>query len=227
MIRIGIVDDEEIMRLKIHQCIKEILKEQESVEIRSYDCAEDFLEEVQKKTRFDILFSDIQMLEMNGLELGKRLQKAYMEYAVESYKISAYQYILKEDMEIRLPQITRKLLNQIQHEYAQFRIVGTNGIQKKIYFRDIIYVYKGKETKYVYYVTTEGEYKERISLNQVGELLEENGFLKIERAYLVNAKHILKLEGNKLFLSDQSQLSISRYRLKEVKLDIAKYWGGR
>lgn len=42
MIRIGIVDDEEIMRLKIHQCIKEILKEQESVEIRSYDCAEDF-----------------------------------------------------------------------------------------------------------------------------------------------------------------------------------------
>ena len=159
MIRIGIVDDEEIMRLKIHQCIKEILKEQESVEIRSYDCAEDFLEEVQKKTHFDILFSDIQMLEMNGLELGKRLQKdmpnlyiiyitAYMEYAVESYKISAYQYILKEDMEIRLPQITRKLLNQIQHEYAQFRVVGTNGIQKKIYFRDIIYVYKGKETKY-------------------------------------------------------------------------------
>ena len=238
MIRIGIVDDEEIMRLKIHQCIKEILKEQESVEIRSYDCAEDFLEEVQKKTRFDILFSDIQMLEMNGLELGKRLQKdmpnlyiiyitAYMEYAVESYRISAYQYILKEDMEIRLPQITRKLLNQIQHEYAQFRVIGTNGIQKKIYFRDIIYVYKGKETKYVYYVTTEGEYKERISLNQVWELLEENGFLKIERAYLVNAKHILKLEGNKLFLSDQSQLSISRYRLKEVKLDIAKYWGGR
>ena len=92
---------------------------------------------------------------------------------------------------------------------------------------DTILSQKDKETKYVYYVTTEGEYKERISLNQVWELLEENGFLKIERAYLVNAKHILKLEGNKLFLSDQSQLSISRYRLKEVKLDIAKYWGGR
>ena len=101
MIRIGIVDDEETMRLKIHQCIKEILKEQEEVEIRSYDCAEAFLEEIQKKVYFDILFSDIQMLEMNGLELGKRLQKdmpnlyiiyitAYMEYAVESYRISAY-----------------------------------------------------------------------------------------------------------------------------------------
>ena len=97
----------------------------------------------EKVHGFDILFSDIQMLEMNGLELGKRLLKdvpnlyiiyitAYMEYAVESYKISAYQYILKEDMEIRLPQVTRKLLNQIQHEYAQFRVVGTNGIQKKI-----------------------------------------------------------------------------------------------
>ena len=71
MIRIGIVDDEEMMRLKIHQCIKEILKEQEPVEIRSYDCAEAFLEEIQKKVHFDILFSDIQMLEMNGLELGK------------------------------------------------------------------------------------------------------------------------------------------------------------
>lgn len=237
VIRIGIVEDEEIMQLKIHKCIKEILEEHELVEIRSYDCAEDFLNEVQKKVHFDILFSDIQMLEMNGIELGKRLQKdvpnlyiiyvtAYMEYAVESYKLSAYQYVLKEDVEMRLPQIARKLLNQIQHEYAQFRIVGTNGIQKKIYLRDIIYAYKGKETKYVYYVTTEGEYKERISLNEVWKFLEENGFLKIERAYLVNARHILKLEGNKLFLSDQSQLTISRYRLKAVKLDIAKFWGG-
>lgn len=60
---------------------------------------------------------------------------------VESYKISAYQYILKEDMEIRLPQITRKLLNQIQHEYAQFRIVGTNGIQKRKYILETLYMY--------------------------------------------------------------------------------------
>lgn len=91
MIRIGIVDDEEIMRLKIHQCIKGILKEQESVEIRSYDCAEDFLEERPERHILIFCFQDIQMLEMNGLELGKRLQKdmpnlyiiyitAYMEY---------------------------------------------------------------------------------------------------------------------------------------------------
>mgnify|MGYP000314423036 CR=1 FL=1 len=52
MIRIGIVDDEEIMRLKIHQCIKEILKEQESVEIRSYDCAEDFFRGGPEKDTF-------------------------------------------------------------------------------------------------------------------------------------------------------------------------------
>ena len=64
---------------------------------------------------------------------------------MESYKISAYQYILKEDMEIRLPQITRKLLNQIQHEYAQFRVVGTNGIQKKIYLETLYMCIKGKK----------------------------------------------------------------------------------
>ena len=95
---------------------------------------------------------------MNGLELGKRLQKkvptlyiiyitAYMEYAVESYKISAYQNILKEVIiKIRLPQITRKLLNQIQYETHNSVSVGTNGIQKRKYILEIlIYVYKGKK----------------------------------------------------------------------------------
>ena len=82
MIRIGIVDDEEIMRLKIHQCIKEILKEQESVEIRSYDCAEDFLEEVQKKTRFDFRYSDAGN---EWIRVGKKITKRCAESLYHLY----------------------------------------------------------------------------------------------------------------------------------------------
>ena len=113
MIKIAIVDDEEQTREQILRTLKDNILEQYEVEIKLYASGESFFEEIQKGEAADILFTDIQMQQLDGVELGKLVRRlcpdmyivfitSYEEYAAESYRIEAYQYILKQDPEFRL-----------------------------------------------------------------------------------------------------------------------------
>ena len=102
MIKIAIVDDEEQTREQILRTLKENIQEQHKVEIKLYVSGESFFEEIQKGEAADILFTDIQMQQLDGVELGKLVRRlcpdmyivfitSYEEYAAESYRIEAYQ----------------------------------------------------------------------------------------------------------------------------------------
>lgn len=70
MIKIAIVDDEEQTREQILRTLKENIQEQHEVEIKLYASGESFFEEIQKGEAADILFTDIQMQQLDGVELG-------------------------------------------------------------------------------------------------------------------------------------------------------------
>ncbi len=115
MIRISIVDDEEIIREKISSLVSETLAaEPVEAELRTYPDGESFLGASGTDGPSDILLADIQMAGMDGMELGRKIRRdnpgmyiifitSYEQYAAESYRIEAYQYILKQDLEARLP----------------------------------------------------------------------------------------------------------------------------
>lgn len=236
MIRIAVVDDEKAMRDMVCKCINEVIEENISVEISEYPSGESFLEQIMNGERFDILLTDIQMSEMNGMELGKEIRKAnsemyiifitsYAEYAVESYMIEAYQYILKQDLEYRLPDVARRLIRMIDLDSKQFRMLKINEGTVKLYYKDIIYIYKDKGGKYVTFVTVDNEYRERIPLRQVFEELKSKTFVMVERGYIVNMKHIHRLSGDTIYLENNQSVKISRAKLVDVKKEINLYWG--
>ncbi|WP_346909494.1 LytR/AlgR family response regulator transcription factor [Faecalicatena orotica] len=238
MIRIAVVDDEKAMRDMVCKCIKQTMKEdeKESIEILEYTSGESFLEQVKNGELFDILFTDIQMSEMDGMELGKKIREAhskmyivfitsYAEYAVESYMIEAYQYILKQDMEYRLPDVARRLIDKISLDSRQYRMLKINEGTVKLYYKDIIYIYKAKGGKYVTFVAGNGEYRERTTLHQVYKELGSKAFVMVERGYIVNMKHIHKLSGDTIYLENGYEVKISRAKLAAVKKEINLYWG--
>lgn len=117
MIRIAVVDDEEALRKKMCKYIETVIGKDDEVEISTFCDGESFWKKIKKGNRYDILYSDIQMAGMDGMELGKKVREidnciyiifitSYAEYAAESYMIEAYQYILKQDLSYRLPIIT-------------------------------------------------------------------------------------------------------------------------
>lgn len=239
MIRIGVVDDEKMFRDRISEIVVNVLKgEQVQTEIKKYADGTHFFEALSAGETFDILLADIQMAGMDGMELGRRIRRnspgmyiifitSYEEYAAESYRIEAFQYILKQDLESRLPGVIRELAYRLEGQEQEYRIVGNSVEKVKLFYKNIIYLYKSKGAKYVNYVTEEGIFRERISLESLLKELDSKIFIPVERGYVVNMKRICRISGDTLYLEKGYQVQVSRARLTMVKQEITRCWGGK
>ena len=233
---IVLVDDEPAIVEMVRRCGGGEVTPDDEASIFTYTHAEDVLRMMDQGSEIDILISDIDMPDMGGLELGKRIQEragrtylvfltAYLEYAAESYVIEAYQYILKEDMEKRLPPILRQLIDRVKREKAQFRMIGTPTSKVQVYYRDIIYIEKEKGTKYIRYTTACGTFKERIALKQLIKSLESDEFLMVERGYIINITHIANMKGNMIEMDNGAKIIVSRANYKKAREQICLYRG--
>ena len=235
MINIEIVDDEEILLKKTYNLILTTLNSQDDIQIGTYNSAEDFLSKNEFKTSCDIIFTDIQMKNMNGIQFGSIIRErypnvylifltSYAEYAADSYALEAYQYIMKPSMDQRLPSVLMKVVEQIKKEKKNYRVIGSVNDIQKLYYKDIIYIRKIKGSKYVEFVTNNHVYRERISLDQLLKEMNAKEFLLAERGYVVNIQCIVRLKSNTIFLKNGDEIIVSRPRFHEVKKEIHRYW---
>lgn len=236
MIKIGIVDDDESVLEGTRACIESIDHLPEDVEIATFCGSEEFLSKIEENDTYDILFTDIQMDGMDGLELGlaarRRFPHIYLiiltsftTYAVDSYMIDADQYILKEQMEERIPSVIRKMILEIQKKRKKFRIIETANGGVKVFYQDIISIKKVKGSKYVEYITVRGNFKERIGLEQLMAEINCRAFIFVERGYVVNIRHVACIEKNVISMDNDERITISRGRLTEVRMKINEQWG--
>lgn len=236
MIRIAVIDDEKNILDAVGDCIKASIDLPDLVELDTFSGAESFLGEIEKGIKYDILLTDIELAGMNGVELGKQVLKrqpgiylifltSHSEFAIDSYVMEAYQYILKQDMKSRLPPILNRLIGKIQAEHNSYIYIGTTNSKQKIYYNEIISISKHKKGgKYVLLVTTKGEFQERTTLNELVQRLKSKEFVMIARDYIVNMKHIDRVTRNTIYLDNTTHVTISRGKLSKVKEQINTYW---
>ena len=223
MIDIAILDDEEAILKDIRICVEKEVSTTDKVNLFTYTSANEFLKETESGHEFDILISDILMPEMNGLDVGRRLRAqgirtyliyltSYTEYAIDSYRVEAYQYILKDEMERRLPRILRRLINLVKKEKLQFRLIGTPTSKVAVYYKDIIYIEKENRHKYIQYITVDG--KE----------LDSEAFIMVERSCIININHIVSMQKT-ILMDNDKEITVSRNYFKEVRERIHLYKG--
>ena len=189
MFQIAMIEDEEHTRQEVERLISrefEKLKVQD-ITTEIYKTAEEFLE---VKKHYDVVISDIDLPGKSGIDLGRILKAeqkdiclvfltSYAEFAVDSYVLEAYQYILKRDMKERLPAVLQKIYQEKQKESQNFFWIGGVTDQRKLYHKDIICIRKVKGQKYVEFVMVNGAYKERLALHQIFEDLKSPAFIFI------------------------------------------------
>ena len=194
MFQIAMIEDEEHTRQEVERLISrefEKLKVQD-ITTEIYKTAEEFLE---VKKHYDVVISDIDLPGKSGIDLGRILKAeqkdiclvfltSYAEFAVDSYVLEAYQYILKRDMKERLPAVLQKIYQEKQKESQNFFWIGGVTDQRKLYDKDIICIRKVKGQKYVEFVMVNGAYKERLALHQIFEDLKSPAFIFAGRSYI-------------------------------------------
>lgn len=237
LLKIALVDDNTdfllLLRKKVHTFFdgKNVL-----CEVRLFPNPEVFYFDLEEGFQYDICFLDIEMPQMNGLELARKIREAaqatylifitsYLQYAVEGYEVKAFSYIPKNLLEEKLEATLLGILGEMQKKVEKYYFVETNSRFERIEYQEIIYVYKNN--KNAVFVLIDREVPVRKSLQEVYIQLDSSEFLCVERGYIVNIKHIVKLENKEITLRNGKRLQIGRTHMKEVKEAIHYFWRDR
>lgn len=240
MLNVAVVDDEvvECETLKKHL---EAYASNKSVDF-AIDFYSDSLEFVESFTnRYDVVFLDIEMPHLDGLELAHKIRERDEEvsivfitkmkqYVIRGYEVDADDFIIKpvtyEDFSIKLDRVTKKALNK--KNVLKIKI-NDNGIIKFVPLVDIRYV-EVMSHKLTFHATDKS-YESRGSLSKIEPYFLEHGFAKCNNYCLVNFRFVAGIEGYSLSVSkgknkkDCDTLSVSHMRKKEFMGLLNKYLG--
>ena len=131
---------------------------------------------------------------------------------------------MKKDIEERLSPLIERVVHEIKKGYEEYRWVGTNQRKIKIYYKDIVCIQKIKGSKYAEYITENGKYMERLSMNQILEQIHSNAFILVDRGHAVNVNHIVRVRGNVIQMDNGEEITVSRVQSSQVKEKITAYW---
>ncbi|ELR68317.1 Two-component system response regulator [Fulvivirga imtechensis AK7] len=227
-----IVDDEPLAI----NVIKRHLKGFDEFEV--VDTCNDAMEafKVLKHKNIHLMFLDINMPELSGIDFIKGLDTkplvvittAYREFAVESFELDVFDYLVKP---IALPRFVKTIDKVIEH----FRLLhsspskhkGNNDyifikVDKKIvkvFFSEILYIESLKD--YVRVVTQYENLITHHNLRSISKSLPSDKFIRIHRSYTVAIDKIRSLEGNNVEIEDK-KLPIGRNYQKKIKKHILK-----
>ncbi|MEL6535462.1 MAG: LytTR family DNA-binding domain-containing protein [Bacteroidota bacterium] len=212
-----IVDDEPIARDLIASYIHKI----DRLEVVA-ECGDAFqaLNILHTQT-IDVLFLDIQMPSLTGLEMLNTLNQpprvilttAYSEFGAESYEYGVTDYLLKPITFERFMKAVNKILlskQPVQEEATEAPQAASNDFiffkaDKKIYkfnFEDLIYC-QGIGNYVKVYSKQEKPLMILEKLSSLYEKLSPEIFVRIHKSYIINLKHIQQVSGNRVYIQDQ------------------------
>lgn len=181
-----------------------------------------------KSQQADLLFLDIEMPYMTGIELLNSLSNppkviitsAYAEYAIKGYDLEVSDYLLKPISFDRFLKAVNKVYDQLissQTPVVQdYLFVKTSLKLEKIRFNDMRFI-EGVEN-YVAIYTSDGKIITHTTLRTILQKLPPERFVQVHKSYLVNIDKIDSIEGNLLGIG-KNKIPLSR-TYKETALEI-------
>ena len=237
--KIAICDDEIYFAGKLREILMQYLEERHiDFEIELFSSGREFVELGVGMLQYQIIFLDINMKQMDGIETAKNVRAyteesfvvfvtAYIDYSLEGYQVGASRYILKNNLNFReqiyecMDAITKKMKCFLTRKIFRFQ----EG-EKKIRIENILYI-ESKLHKLEFNILEHGlaTYTMYGTLNELENELEEYPFLRIHQSFLVNLKYIKCVTGYKVVLSNGQELTVPRARYKTVKDTFIAYKG--
>lgn len=224
MINCLVVDDEPIARKGMLEHIKQIDFLNLIAECRSAIEATQWLQ--QKK--IDVIFLDIQMPKLTGIDFVKNLQNpplvifttAYPEYAIEGYELDILDYLLKPISFARFYKAAVKAYDYItlknKYDFASpedFFFIKCNQKIEKIKVSDVLYI-EGM-SNYIIVHTRQKNYITYLTFKGIEEQLPSHLFIRTHKSFLVFINAIQTIDGTELKL-ENTTLPISKSYKDEV-----------
>lgn len=234
MFKIAVIDDNSIFLEKCKQITESFFGERRlQYEIKTYRHGALVLEDIKENLYFDIFLIDIKMPDIDGMELARQIRQMYdspyiifitsfTSYSIKGYEYNAWRYIVKSEMQNRLPLAYASLLERMQQRKEKFYIIEHPRKTLKLLYEDIYYIYK--DGKNAAFVTRNCIWKDRVTLEHIMRTLDSRMFIRCERSNIVNISHIMSMDGEELLMRNGVKIPVSNKLLKSVRKAITEYW---
>ena len=229
---IAICDDEEKQRTYMKSLVERWLHQTfHHAQIREYASSEQFLFE-QADVMTQILFLDIEMRKMDGIELGKKLRErsyqtliiyvsGYEQYMRQLFEAEPFRFLSKPLKQEELENVLDKAFERISRFHRELFTIRFGKNVVNLLCRDIVYLESNKRKVIVHTVRGEYEYYHKLDEAEEELLAISADFVRIHKAYLVNMEHVEAFQYEKLALRDGTILSISEAHRANVR---SRFW---
>ena len=222
MIKCVTIDDEPLAR----ECIVDYVRQVDFLEsVGTGNNPVDLRRFLDTKS-IDLIFLDIQMPVMNGIDFLKMtdnppmviITTAYPSYALESFQLDVLDYLVKPITFSRFFKAVTKakdyhqLLSRSQstepsRNEPDYFFIKCNYKYERIYFDEILYIQALQN--YVTIFTTKGKYVTFLFLKNVEERLDRKSFIRVHKSFIVSISKIQAIENNEIIIQS-SRIPISR-----------------
>lgn len=222
MIKIGICDDNKKITEKISSILKEYKGKEFNIDV--FNSGEELLE---SRKHFDILFLDIDMGGINGIETGKRIREkdknlkiiyltSYSNYAHMAFSVHAFAYLLKPVKKEEIYHQIDEALSYYQKEDDDFSIeFSTNQGLVKFLVSDIYYFeYQNRTVKIVSKI---GEYIIKEKISSIYNIMKNYDFTMPHKSFIVNFFNVKTVKGYDITMINESIVPLSQKKSTEFR----------
>ena len=194
----------------------------------------DGLDLIRSTENHDIVFLDIQMNKLDGLETARFIRKIntdtilifvtnMAQFAIKGYEVEALDFILKPPSMASIVYVMDKAMKRLDGSgtKALFSLKTSDGTIS-LSANDITYV-EVFDHNLVYH-TTRGEYTVRGKLSDVIEKLNPDRFVMCNRSFIVNLRHVSNVSSDYLLIGD-NRISVSKSHRKELIRRFSSFLG--
>lgn len=222
--KIAICDDEisDIHILERHLVNYQMMNDVD-FDISTYTSSSEFVAKYNQQGLFDLLFLDVEMPEINGIEVAEKIRALpdrnlqiiyisyYPGYMRDSFHVHAYNYLEKPiTTQALYPAIDQFLREQYNNTSTKLSISAKESVFL-VDTNDIISVrVKKKESKTVIFQLSSRTLETAAYLKDYEDFLTENGFVYVYRGIMVNSQFIYQIEQNEIHLINGETYPLSR-----------------
>lgn len=231
----AVVEDDPSMLQYIRQTLADAFAVHKvSMEFDTFPSGDRFLEMIHDHYHYDLVFLDIEMPGINGIEVCRRIRQinpdslvvfisGKEELVFQTFEVQPFRFIRKNQYLSQLPALTAACMERLQKSARQiirFREPHSGDLYS-FHVDKIRYVEAlGKSCKIV---TDNESIVVKGKFMTLEELLRDYAFVKPHRSYLVNCNYIYCIGRQSLKLTDQTEIPISRNKSEQIKQQFLEY----
>lgn len=239
MLNIAICDDEARQVQQTVNLVREYLREHPELpgQIHAFHRGQELLCQVEERGGFDLYLLDIIMPELDGIRTGHRLRElgdggeiiyltASPDYAIDSYSIHAFFYLLKPLDRGRLFEVLDAAVQKLDSRRSKAVLVTTRDGPRRILLDQILYVERaGRGLRYYCSGCTVDSMSLRVAFRAAVEpLLADPRFCQCGSSFAFNLQHVAGVKGQEVLLDNGSSVAIPRASMPALKQAWGSFW---